>query len=209
MVFGNPLTYVAAAAVADVNVAPPTNVHDMCRQFAWIFEDPNTGARSSRNPAKAGLCCAEARNDADQITVIANPATNDFAVPTQARPAPLLPPVPPNYGNVDDYGSLVDPARAVDYVAYAVISHGANGELSYLWGQPTRRVAQNVPGNAEVENADSDSTVVDWQELVGSPPRLERVRNDSIGPQRYDDIVIWKTQTAIARTSHNDSCNRP
>lgn len=203
--FGNPLTYVVSAALADVDIPPATIVYAVCRQPSWV----DNSVPESRNPVKASLCCQDVRVGVNEIAVIADPATGQRAISTQAVPAPLAAPLGSDFDqNSNSYfGQPIDASRAFDYIAYAVISHGGNGELSYLWGQPARRAAQSTPGNAEVENANGNATVVDWQELVGE--RIERVRNDSTGPNRYDDIVVWKAQTDIVRTARNDSCNKP
>ena len=203
--FGNPLTYVVSEALADVDLPPETSVHAICRQPVWV----DNSIPESRNPVKASLCCQDVRNVNDEVSVIADPASGQRAISTQARPAPLTAPLNSDFdlNSNSNFGQPIDPNRAFDYIAYAVISHGGNGELSYLWGRPARRAAQGTPGNSEIENANGDATVVDWQELAGE--RLERVRNDSAGPNRYDDIVVWKAQTDIVRTARNDSCNKP
>lgn len=198
--YGNPFTYIVSAVGSTPNNSA---VHANCRTNYWI----NSGL-TSRNPIKAAFCCGQVTALAPQLRILRDLTSMTDAVFTQTNPSPgLLTPWAADFGNVNTIAPVA-PLAQLDYVAYAVISHGPNGERSYLWSSAARKVAV-AAGNAELENANGDNVLVDWRELNPTAGQLVRVRNDLSGTQRYDDVVAWRTQAQIIRDAQNDTCNLP
>lgn len=199
--YGNPFTYVASA----VGTAPDQNlVHANCRTNYWIDT-----SSISRNPLKARFCCAQVSVATPQLRVVRDLTAMTDEGFTQTNPnTPLQSaPLTSEFGSVNIIASG-NLTRQLDYIAYALISHGMNGELSYRWRNAVRKAA-NAPGAAETENANGDALIVDWRAINTVDGKVIRVRNDSAGTQRYDDMVLWKTQTQIVRESRSDTCNLP
>ncbi len=82
------------------------------------------------------------------------------------------------------------------YFAYVLISHGSNGEGSYVFGQTSRKTFNNA-GDAEKVNA-------------GNTGRYVVIpRSLTAGSGYFDDIVLWRTQQGLMTELGNDSCARP
>lgn len=180
--FGNPISY----SVAREAITPAVNVHANCRlNMIWIDGGTNI------NPRKARLCCPQVPV-ANQIKVyIATPysAANE-ATPTQtAIPAA-------RFANPNTVAAATTDNLA--YVAYVLVSHGKNGERSFIWDQPARKVASQS-GESENQNIDNAATRI----------FVDRPRHTAAGTAYFDDILLWRTQEALMRELNNDSCAVP
>lgn len=175
------MTYVVSQTAS----APvTTNVHVNCRiDDSWV-----TGA-INRNPNKASFCCREATS---QLSVFSNQAGTIRAWQDQ-------PPIAASTGNVNQAAAgNTDP---LGYVAYLLISHGAEGGGYYILPSETQQYPNIQPlqgaGDAETENADSDRS------FIAMPT------NRTAGAAHFDDIVLWRTQQQVMSEMHSNSCATP
>jgi prepilin-type N-terminal cleavage/methylation domain-containing protein len=200
--YGNPFTYIVAGAAVNPAAA---QIHAMCRTDSWV-------AGGNRNPDKATFCCQRINNANDSIQVIRDPDPFVLAQSTQLDPiAPQIAPPAISFDADNVVALTVNDNQVVDYIVYAVISHGANGELSYIWNQPARKPANAVVGAQETENANNDATVTDWWEIVNTVTgEVRRIRNDADNVvDHYDDIVVWSTQRQAMMGMQNNTCSTP
>lgn len=190
-------TYQVAQAAVTPNAGA---IHVNCRTQKWFAGGANVA------PNKAAFCCQDAR--AEPPLLIFYDTANTPVVQTQSTT--VSPPAPAN-GNFDNINTLA--AIAVDeqlnYVAYALISHGPNSRGAYAWGVAAR---QPLSGTATLDvtlNNNDNARVWDLQQIV-PPGRLIRIRDDSdTVATGYDDIVRWKTQSDVIRGMGSNSCAAP
>lgn len=188
--WGNPFTYVVSEAA---NLAQGEgSVHANCRTSFWIQGGQNI------NPFKARFCCRSA---------VLNQVLIDSQLPIGVD-LPILTQLPgPTPVGLLNQPAPQDQNAILDYVAYAVVSHGPNGEETFAWGQAARRLPQQAPpDNREQENSDTDNVILD---LIDISPKalgsgLQRQR-DAL----HDDIVLWRTQRQMIASNGMDSCNLP
>lgn len=188
----NPMTYRVSPSLTSIN---NTTAHANCRTNAWI----PTGT-TNINPRKAILCCQMEDTDnlkrislyrnlgtqvrANHLTPIqgdtsGNPATSDFANPNSAPVAAV-------------------PNAVLTYIPYVIVSHGKNGQGSFIFNQAGRRPLMGASASDSL-NANGSN----WGFVV-----LER--NDNItDANHFDDIVLWRTQQSMMRELGNDSCAVP
>ncbi len=204
--WGNPFTYVVSQAANTAQVAP--TVHANCRTNAWIDSVSNL----NNNPIKARFCCRDARFSLE-VSVDMNPLSVGIDSPTQTQAAAVSDPLlePTEFDpNINLVAATVP--RELGYIAYAVISHGANGEGPFVWGQAARRLLQKPADANEQENRTANDTVMDPLALnaVAFGSKIEATRtaetNFNAG---YDDIVLWRTQRQMIASNGMDSCNIP
>lgn len=235
--FDNPITYDVSSSGFLANPLLSGGTFAACRTSSWF-----KGALAI-NPRKAAFCCTTARyaptdiNGIGGLIVLRDPANdpNLRVIPTQDSPDTVAPALPapgtatgswdlPNvpYTTPGPFSGLSGTIMDVnlEYIAYALISHGPNGEMSYVWGQQNRKTRINA-GTYEIENADNDNlpvaprnrVIVDWQQEMPAPnggTALRPVRNDLPGdPNNYDDIVLWKTQDQVMSAGGHTSCAMP
>lgn len=189
--YGNPFTYV----VSDAAVNPDdTAVHQSCRVVSpWFPHDPvapTVPLGPNNHPRKAAFCCQQATG-ADVLTIrVIEPdgtLSTDTVIADQSGGL---------YDPVDTaFTGVLDPTDRIAYVAYALISHGANG--AGAWIIEGARNALDGAGDNERENADDDN------DFAAGP------RFNVSGADYFDDIVLWRTQQRTINGLNNDSCARP
>lgn len=225
--YGNAFTYMVSRAAVNI---PENNleigggstiVHRDCSA-----DNPNWGDAMANSPAsrrKAFFCCRDANsgtggggNPALTIDVFNNAARTHRALWVQGRwldttatpsgpalqghlPAPAAPFPPlrmaPDTADFPYYNNL-------RYFAYALISHGKNGEGAYIINSSNRKPWRTA-GSAEQINGMIHDTDIRGYQVIDLPIST-RAGNDY-----YDDIVLWRTQeTTIAETGNN-SCMLP
>src|SRR5690606_24368910 len=104
-------------------------------------------------------------------------------VPTQNESSPALSGADFAAVNVD-HTSLPSEAR-LDYLSFVLVSHGRNGERSYVFGDANRRPATPNIGTSEAENGNDDL-------IYRNLPQ-----NNVPGADYFDDILLWHTNRTL------------
>lgn len=182
--YGNPFTYVvdAKATVPEFPLASSTTHATCLKSGVWMDGTVN------RNPYKAMFCCQQVTSnlniefedsDGNKTSVITPQGTGGFTSAFLDSPQPS----PPTDQNVA-------------YIAYALISHGANGEEAYIFGKSNRRDEINASDD-ERENADLNNNI------------LIKAKSTASGNDYFDDIILWRTQQRMMTELNSNTCAVP
>jgi len=183
--YGNFITYEVTGSVTGMDTASAAQqgkVQQLCRTAPWI--DPNG---VNKNLAKAKFCCGNSVND---VIVYdgrynATPAGNRMFMNRYVA----LDAGDPN----SLYTGTPDP---VNKVAYALISHGKNGDYAFVKGTATRRAATGSATNQESLNGQVAQVAV----------RPLTLSNDD---NYFDDIVLWRTTQQVMLAFNGKGCLSP
>ena len=189
--YGNFISYGVTWALAGLGqpVSPTTtDVQSYCRTARWVMTE--NGTDFNRNPEKARFCCPIV-NTANHRIVIWD--TQD------AGTRRMLYPINNNAGGADrgstgSYGSSSTAANRI--IAFALISHGKNGDFAFRRDGTRRPVTTNPASTQEAANT-----------LAG----LEAVQqplSTSTDANYFDDIVIWRSNLR-AMAGPGSSCAGP
>lgn len=191
--YDRPFTYVVSETAANPK---DDEVYRNCRTATWIIDDKNI------NKNKAIFCCQ--RSLGNKLKIYRKDGTNAnsdlVSYDQDHRPPGSTQANPGDFTDVDTVATGT--ADYLGYVAYALISHGNNGEGSYTLPNDTdqtnnRKTIKAGTSNVERENADDDMVFVDQPINMGA------------GSNYFDDIVLWRTQESLMIELGNDSCARP
>lgn len=179
--WGNLITYVAMPILAGFDPGNQ-NVHGQCRiQNVWI-----QGA--NMNPKKARFCCPPYNAGPAYRIIIDDARSVGITLFTTTYGTG-------SYGNVDTPVALPATAGGED-IAFLLISHGMDGDGAFVKNGPQR--VTSVPVSAEEsENRNGDIAFV-WRPM-------SLARNNTY----FDDIMLWKTNTAVYSAFGDNSCARP
>jgi len=88
-------------------------------------------------------------------------------------------------------------------IAYALISHGANGEGSYIASKKSKKITDNIKDKQENPAEILNYANNDNGEIVNIPRTISTNLK-----QKFDDIVFWQTQLQIMNVVDNNSCEQ-
>ncbi len=210
--WGRPFTYAVSPILTANNdqTALPFDsgtVHSSVRTASWVFQGDNV------NAPKARFC---GLNSIAPGTAVLNIVARDAGTGTDQRLVPLyVDSSSPTYSNVHDlYSRLISPGLEVAFdlpdidaapdrganliPAFALISHGPNGEGSYVVNNTNGRFGALPAGTLETENYNADFTY------------REQALNLTAGAANFfDDRVIWLTQDGLMAFNGKSSCSTP
>ncbi len=194
----SPVLAINKAVIPAMGV-PGRVIYDRCRRFPW-FDHTAAAAPHNTFPEKATFCCPPidiAGLDGTSDLRVLNNAGGALAAANIGRPAG---PGAPDYADLDTstaFSTLPAIPNNQDLFAVAIISHGSNGIGAFVEGGGRLGVPSAAAGADEQENFDNDIDIVSHAE------------NLATGPNYFDDIVIWRTQTTLMGELNNTSCYLP
>ncbi|MBU0858954.1 MAG: type II secretion system GspH family protein [Alphaproteobacteria bacterium] len=188
---------------AGVMTEADTNVHARCRTAAW------TSIADTISSFKSRFCCAA------QVVAPATqfPRGTDLSIQLTTDPGTAISPVRVDFtvDNLNGYDSINTlavnaadsapdrPTTNITAPAFVLVSHGENGEGSFLAnGTRTRKTSGGLVGANETENNN-------FNRLYFTGPR----NLSGTAADYFDDIVIWMTQDGIMAANGTSSCQYP
>lgn len=185
--YGNPFTYAVSPAannIPDMNptiTGSPVAIYPDCTGTKWAGEHP-----------KKYFCCRQAALS-EQVEVLTFPDPLD----TGATPITPVRDIQGLHGySPTGLGAAVPKGQSLRYFAYVLVSHGKNGEGSYIMRR-TGRKPWRIAGTREQENGASSTVFYDLP------------INTKSGNDYFDDIVLWRTQDQVMAETGNNSCMNP
>lgn len=207
--WGRYFSYAVSPVFTNLNIIADTgiNIHNVCRYsmgpVLWVDDAnrmPHNGggvvsALANLNRRKAKFCCPgpvasgffNTNTDLRMYRTAGGAFAADYPGPRTVNAG--------SYGNIDTpFNVYVDPLN-VSAIAFVIVSHGRDGAGAFV----ADGTAARLPGAAgdELANADGD------RDFVDRPATLAATAN------YYDDIVIYRTQTALYNELSSGSCIRP
>lgn len=180
--WGRYMTYAISPVFADTS-SDPTNVHFRCRTENWH----DTLNNVNYNVLKARYCCPNGNTYAasTDIQIVGEPALVRDTLPASMNNANIEPP------------NTTLATESPDAWAMVLISHGRNGHGAFLGnGTLTKHTIANF-GAPEGENADGDNVFQTAQ------------RNYVLGPNYFDDIMTYQTQSQLYAILSSGTCIMP
>lgn len=192
--YGNFITYAVSPVLAGltlIGATAPGEVHEVCRTRLWMEEMPaGSGAWSNRNKRKAQICCVRPHNNSDVKIWDRLSSTNSVFTGRHDESGSL-------YDDADADPPVATPANIENrLIAYALVSHGENGDGAFIRGGGQNPVTVSATAQ-ESENRDGDL------EFVSTTYSKTRDNN------YFDDVILWKTNDQLISHFGNDSCGRP
>jgi hypothetical protein len=188
--YGNLITYAVTFELTKDLRSPfdGAAVHQYCRSPLWVDDV----TQRNKNPFKAKICC-----------VTYNPTYDIRIFDRLGSPREVF----PKTHNISLYAAVDVPYNGVlpppDFdtriIAFALVSHGENGDGAYIRDSNTRQAVTVAAGAGaqESENQDDDLDFVSTD--------FSKTNNANY----FDDIVIWRTNEQLISAFDNNSCEKP
>jgi hypothetical protein len=200
--WGRFMTYKISPVMA--NLDKGTKIFMRCRRFPW-FEGGNAEHPANLFPAKARFCCPP--DDAmfppasdleifastddiaggkvlEKIGRKADQSTyDDIDKPVNIGAQGALAPIPAEAGNEELF-------------AVAIVSHGKNGIGAYLGNGNGLQLAGPAGRDEEIN-------------LGNNGRAITHAMNTAPGPDYFDDIVVWRTQSTLMGELNSATCYAP
>jgi len=200
--YGNWITYGTTGALTSNNVVhrfASVRAFEACRMTnVWVVTGTQLAIpltySYNRNPRKARFCCRQTSGAVADIRILDHAGGAALTSTRSNPPSPLDFLLPDADAGVDTDALSQGPA-------FVLVSHGRNGYGAYLADGTTNRVVGPAIASRldERENEDNDDDYVS----------TALSRNDGVGNQYFDDILLWKTPNQILSQGGKDSCARP
>lgn len=216
--YGNAFTYIVSQAANDIREnnpdattsvsVPSVDVHTNCSlanpnwNAPWVRSESDPSIMSPTMNIKARFCCRLVNTVSEPrqtIDVFSNAARTLRPIPTRSK---WVDTTEGNPSYVDTTETWDNSLSMLRYFAYAVISHGKNGEGAYMINSTNTRPWKSAGDSERINGFISDGDARGYQ-VMDLPISTRR------GATYFDDIVLWRTQETTMSETGNNSCILP